>query len=215
MLILFQIGKSLDNMIQFIVFSAIDLALEYIDVINSIRNSSPPSSLKYLRPIGTRVETGGVRILFGGKSKTIRSSSAQIHTSVDNTLAHTVLGWALWCWEALYGNVVVAWLKYCYTHGGGGLLISIKDLSGCFDFASLFIRERAVQRQCEVARGQLARGFLCGQSDPSEPLSLEASLLTFVRPEGSIRTPLWTTMSPRRFTTRLSWAKAWSHAHLG
>ena len=113
MLILFQIGKSLDNMIQFIVFSAIDLALEYIDVINSIRNSSPPSSLKYLRPIGTRVETGGVRILFGGKSKTIRSSSAQIHTSVDNTLAHTVLGWALWCWEALYGNVVVAWLKYC------------------------------------------------------------------------------------------------------
>ena len=116
MLILFQIGKSLDNMIQFIVFSAIDLALEYIDVINSIRNSSPPSSLKYLRPIGTRVETGGVRILFGGKSKTIRSSSAQIHTSVDNTLAHTVLGWALWCWEALYGNVVVAWLKYCYTH---------------------------------------------------------------------------------------------------
>ena len=115
MLILFQIGKSLDNMIQFIVFSAIDLALEYIDVINSIRNSSPPSSLKYLRPIGTRVETGGVRILFGGKSKTIRSSSAQIHTSVDNTLAHTVLGWALWCWEALYGNVVVAWLKYCYT----------------------------------------------------------------------------------------------------
>ena len=116
MLILFQIGKSLDNMIQFIVFSAIDLALEYIDVINSIRNSSPPSSLKYLRPIGTRVETGGVRILFGGKSKTIRSSSAQIHASVDNTLAHTVLGWALWCWEALYGNVVVAWLKYCYTH---------------------------------------------------------------------------------------------------
>ena len=115
MLILFQIGKSLNNMIQFIVFSAIDLALEYIDVINSIRNSSPPSSLKYLRPIGTRVETGGVRILFGGKSKTIRSSSAQIHTSVDNTLAHTVLGWALWCWEALYGNVVVAWLKYCYT----------------------------------------------------------------------------------------------------
>ena len=103
-------------------------------MIKSVRNVPSSSPLKFIkwswsrgklvwkwnqpRPVGTRIDAYGVRILFGGKSKSIRSSGAQKCTSPvggTGSVAQSVLGWAKWCCEVLCSITVVAYMKSYYT----------------------------------------------------------------------------------------------------
>jgi len=105
-----------------------------IDMIKSVRNAPSSSPLKFRtwswsrgklvwkwnqpRPVGTRIDAYGVRILFGGKSKSTKSPGAQKFPSpVGGTvsLAQSVLGWANWCCEVLCSITVVAYMKSYYT----------------------------------------------------------------------------------------------------
>ena len=106
-----------------------------IDMIKSVRNAPSSSPLKFRtwswsrgklvwkwnqpRPVGTRIDAYGVRILFGGKSKSTKSPGAQKFPSpVGGTvsLAQSVLGWANWCCEVLCSITVVAYMKSYYSH---------------------------------------------------------------------------------------------------